>query len=129
VSVSIHPSNHSFTVKKIENLEFQLNKHPAAVYYNTGKPNLFRIYIDVTLGDLKHKLTQLNCRLHSRDERRVTDIEYRRLSVCSEETVLFTNMKLKNDGNVRTMFSIFAQYMTKGPNELDAKLAFVSIII
>jgi hypothetical protein len=31
-------------------------------------------------------------------------------------------MKLKNDGDVRTMFSIFAQYMTKAPIEYDAKL-------
>jgi hypothetical protein len=30
-------------------------------------------------------------------------------------------MKLKNDGDLRIMLSIFAQYMTKGPNELDAK--------
>jgi hypothetical protein len=29
-------------------------------------------------------------------------------------------MKLKNDGDVRIMLSIFAQYMTKGSNELDA---------
>jgi hypothetical protein len=31
-------------------------------------------------------------------------------------------MILKNDGDVRTIFYIFAQYMTKGPVELDAKL-------
>jgi hypothetical protein len=31
-------------------------------------------------------------------------------------------MRLTNDGDVRTMFSIFSQYMTKGPIELDAKL-------
>jgi hypothetical protein len=31
-------------------------------------------------------------------------------------------MKLKNDGDMRTMFSIFTQYMTKGPIELNAKL-------
>jgi hypothetical protein len=35
---------------------------------------------------------------------------------------MFTNMKLKNDDSVRTMFSFFAQYMTKGPIELDDKL-------
>ncbi|MCI46011.1 matrix metalloproteinase, partial [Trifolium medium] len=31
-------------------------------------------------------------------------------------------MKLQNDGDVRTMFSIFSRYMTRGPIELDAKL-------
>jgi hypothetical protein len=31
-------------------------------------------------------------------------------------------MILQNDGNVRTMFSIFSQYMTKGPIELEATL-------
>ncbi|MCI94974.1 hypothetical protein A2U01_0116272, partial [Trifolium medium] len=41
---------------------------------------------------------------------------------CLDGTVLFTNMKLHNDDDVRTMFSIFSQYMTKGPIELDAKL-------
>ncbi|MCI92154.1 hypothetical protein A2U01_0113450, partial [Trifolium medium] len=29
-------------------------------------------------------------------------------------------MKFQNDGDVRTMFSIFSRYMTKGPIELDA---------
>jgi hypothetical protein len=31
-------------------------------------------------------------------------------------------MKLQNDGDVRTMFSIFAQCMTRIPIELNAKL-------
>jgi hypothetical protein len=35
---------------------------------------------------------------------------------------MFTNMRLTNDGDVRKMFSIFSQYMTKGLIELDAKL-------
>ncbi|MCI45556.1 hypothetical protein A2U01_0066795, partial [Trifolium medium] len=37
-------------------------------------------------------------------------------------TVLFTSMKLQNDGNVRTMFSIFSQYSMKGSIKLDATL-------
>ncbi|KAK2415168.1 hypothetical protein QL285_037674 [Trifolium repens] len=52
-----------------------------------GEKNLFRIHVNVTLGDLKHKLTQLNGCVHHRDQRRVTDVEYRRLSVCSDGTV------------------------------------------
>jgi hypothetical protein len=35
---------------------------------------------------------------------------------------MLTNMRLRNDGDVRTMFSIFSIYMTKGQIELDAKL-------
>jgi hypothetical protein len=38
----------------MENIEFQPGTHLAAVYYNDGEPNLFKIHIDVTLGDLKH---------------------------------------------------------------------------
>jgi hypothetical protein len=71
--------------------------------------------------NLKHQLTQLNDRLHYCDDRRVTDLAYRRPSVCSDGTIVFTNMKLKNDGDVRIMLSIFAQYMTKGSDELNAK--------
>jgi hypothetical protein len=31
-------------------------------------------------------------------------------------------MELQNDGNVRTMFYIFSQYMTNEPIKIDAKL-------
>jgi hypothetical protein len=98
----------------MENLKFQTNTHLPAVYYNREESNLFRIHVDVTLGDLNHQLTQLNSRFHFQDQRRVTEVEYRRPSVCSDETVLFTNMKLQNNDDVRTMFSIFSWYMTNG---------------
>ncbi|MCI68385.1 hypothetical protein A2U01_0089646, partial [Trifolium medium] len=52
---------------------------------------------------------QLNNLLHFRDQRRVTEIEYHRPSVCSNGTVRYTGMKLQNDGDVRTMFSIFSR--------------------
>jgi hypothetical protein len=92
----------------LEILEFQQSAHLAAVYYNGGKPNLFRIHIDVTLADLKHQLSQFNGRLHLLDQRRVTGVEYHHLLVCSDGTVLFTNMKLQNDGDMTTMFSILS---------------------
>ncbi|KAK2414869.1 hypothetical protein QL285_037407 [Trifolium repens] len=76
---------------------------------NNGKSNLFRIHVDVTLVDLKHQLSQLNGHLNSHDVSRVTGVEYLRSSVCSDGNVLFTNMKLQNDADVRTMFSIFSQ--------------------
>ncbi|KAK2422680.1 hypothetical protein QL285_033193 [Trifolium repens] len=108
----------------MENLEFQPNTHIAAVYYNWGNANLFRIHVDVSLGDLKHQLTQLNGRVNHWDQRRVADVEYRRPSICSDGTILFTSMKLQTDGDVRTFFSIFSQFMTNwrqgwlGPSNL-----------
>jgi hypothetical protein len=117
---------HSHFKKK---LEFQQSTRLAAIYYNGGKSNIFRVHVDATLADLKHQLTQLNSRLHFCNERRVTDLEYYCHSVCSDETVLFTNMKLQNDGDVRTVFSIVSQHMTKGSIELDVKLVrFVQVI-
>jgi hypothetical protein len=120
----IHSWLLSFKVlkKKMENLKFQQNTYIAAMYYNGGKWYLFKIHIDVTLTDLKYQLTQVNSRLHLRDDRRVTDLEYRRMSVCSDGTILLTSMKLLNDDDVRTMFSIFARYMINGPIGLDTKL-------
>ncbi|MCH83899.1 hypothetical protein A2U01_0004727, partial [Trifolium medium] len=58
------------------------------------------------------ELSQLNGRLHFGDARRVTDVEYRRPSVCSDKIVLFTNMKLQNDGDVRTnvLYFLSVQY-------------------
>ncbi|MCI26250.1 hypothetical protein A2U01_0047445, partial [Trifolium medium] len=70
------------------------NTHLAAVYYNHRKPNLLRIQVDVTLADLKH---QLKSRLHFRDRRKETDVEYRCPSVCSDKTVL---------GCIKNLFSI-----------------------
>jgi hypothetical protein len=35
---------------------------------------------------------------------------------------LFTNVKLRNNGDVRTMFSVFSRYRTNVPIELDASL-------
>ncbi|KAK2404898.1 hypothetical protein QL285_054200 [Trifolium repens] len=106
----------------MEKLEFKSNTHIVVVYYNGGNVNLFRIDVDVTLGDLRHQLTQLNGHVNHRGQRKVTDVEYCRPSVCSDGTVLFTSMKLQTDGDVRTMFSIFSQFMTKGSIELEARL-------
>ncbi|PNX55108.1 hypothetical protein L195_g048734, partial [Trifolium pratense] len=99
--------------------DFQPNTSLAAVYYNNGTPNLVRIHDDITLFDLKRRLNSI---LHFREQRKVTEIMYRRPSVCTDGTVLFTKMELLTDDDVRTMFSIFTWYMTKGPIELDATL-------
>lgn len=49
-------------------------------------------------------------------------VEFRRLSTYSAGSVQFSWMKLMNNDDVRTMFSIFGQYSTRGPIELDASL-------
>ncbi|MCI77163.1 hypothetical protein A2U01_0098433, partial [Trifolium medium] len=69
-------------------------------------PNLVRIHDDVTLSDLKRQLNNL---LQFDDQRRVTEIVYRRPSICADGTVLFTKMELQTDDDVRTMFSIFTR--------------------
>jgi len=56
------------------------------------------------------------------DTRMVDDVEYRRPSTDSSESLRFSRMKLKNNDDVRTVFSIFCQYSTRGPIEFDASL-------
>jgi hypothetical protein len=104
-------------------LTYRVNTHLAAVYYNNGTPHLFRINADVKFAALKQQLDQLNNRLNSRnDTRTVTSIEYRKPSIGSDGCITFTKMKLENDVDIQTMFSIYSQYSTKGPIELEATL-------
>ncbi|KAK2377457.1 hypothetical protein QL285_078130 [Trifolium repens] len=107
----------------MENLEYRPNTRLAAVYFNGGNANLLRIHVNVTLADLKNQLYEINNWLRFRDQRRVTDVEYYCPSgTTSEGTLLFTNVKLRNNGDVRTMFSVFSRYRTNVPIELDASL-------
>lgn len=46
--------------------------------------------------------------------RRVTSVEYRLLLIGSDGHVKFTKMKLQNNNDVRTMFSIFGRYTFNG---------------
>jgi hypothetical protein len=95
----------------------------AAVYYNGGTPpHLFRIRNDVTLYELKDELEQMNRQLNRKDTRRVVGVEYRCSSSDSAKSLCFSRMKLTNDDDVRTMFSVFGQHSTRGPIELDASL-------
>jgi hypothetical protein len=41
-------------------------------------------------------------------------VEYRHPSICSDGSVLFTNMRLTNDGDMRTMFTIFFSVHDEG---------------
>ena len=102
---------------------FDPNTKLAAVYYNGGTPpHLFRICEDVTLSGLKDELDQINRQLNRRDARRVVGVEYRFPLSNSARSLRFSRMKLTNDGDVRTMFSVFGQHNTRGLIELDASL-------
>jgi len=102
---------------------FDSNAKLAAVYYNSGiPPRLFRIHNDVTLSRLKDELDQINCQLNHRDTRRVVGVEYRCPLSDSVGSLRFSRMKLTNDDDVRTMFSVFGQHCARGPIEFDASL-------
>ncbi|PNX58696.1 hypothetical protein L195_g051042, partial [Trifolium pratense] len=95
----------------------------AAVYYNHGKPILFRINDDETFVGLKQQLNQLNRTVNNRnDNRTVSSLKYRKSSIGSDGRITFTDMMLENNDEIQTMFSIFEQYSTRGPIELDATL-------
>jgi hypothetical protein len=82
------------------------------------KSNFLRVRVDVMLLDLKDQHDQINNRFNHKDTRRMYSVEYRHPSTDSDGSVRFDQMKLHNDDDVRTMFSIFA----KRPNKLDASL-------
>ena len=93
---------------------FDPNTKLAAVYYNGGTSlHLFRIRDDVTLSGLKDELDQINCQLNRRDTRRVVGVEYRCPLSDSAGSLRFSRMKLTNDDDVRTMFSVFGQHITR----------------
>ena len=102
---------------------FDSNTKLAAVYYNgETPPHLFRIRNNVTLSALKDELGQINCQLNHRDTRRVVGVEYQCPLPDSARSLRFSRMKLTNDDDMRTMFSVFGQHSTRGPIELDASL-------
>jgi hypothetical protein len=104
-----------FHFQNIEILEFQQNTHLAAVCYNNGKSSLFRIRVGVTLSDLKHHLNQLNSCLHFRDDKRVANVEYRHLSVCSDGIVLHqheTSKRRRLENNVLYFLSVHRSVQT-----------------
>ncbi|KAK2388663.1 hypothetical protein QL285_062320 [Trifolium repens] len=104
-------------------LTYRRDTHLAAVYFDGEKPNMFRIFVDATLVDLKQQLDEINrCCINPNDDRTVTNVEYRKPSMGSDGSLTFTNMKLEKNEDIRTMFSVYSQYSTKRPIELDAKL-------
>ncbi|KAK2369611.1 hypothetical protein QL285_082733 [Trifolium repens] len=98
----------------------RMRSHLAAVYFNSGRPNLFRINDDETYDGLKQQLNQI---VNNRnDNRTVSSLTYRKPSIGSDGSISFTSMKLENNNDVDMMLSTFKQFSTKGPIELDATL-------
>jgi len=111
------------TLKLWEFPGFDPNTKLTAVYFNGGKPpHLFRIRNNVTLSGRKDELDQINRKLNHRDTRRVVGVEYRCPLFESVGSLHFSRIKLTNDDDVRTMFSVFGQHSTTGSIELDASL-------
>jgi hypothetical protein len=52
----------------------------------------------------------------------VVSVEYRCPLSDSAGSLRFNRMKLTNNDDVRTMFSVFGQHSTRGPIELDDSL-------
>ena len=103
--------------------DFDLNTKLAAVYYNGGTPpHLFTIRHDVTLSGLEDELDQINRQLNHRDTRKVVNVEYRCPLSDLARSLRFSRLKLTNDDDVRTMFSVFGQHSTRWLIELDASL-------
>ncbi|KEH16939.1 hypothetical protein MTR_0064s0170 [Medicago truncatula] len=99
----------------MENSVFNLNTKLVVVYYNGEKPpHLFRIRTDITHSGLKSQLNEINLELNRRDTQRVDGVEYRRPPTDSSRSLWFSLMKLMNDDDVRTMFSIFFSTIQEG---------------
>jgi len=102
---------------------FNLNTKLAVVNYNGGTPpHLFRIRNYITLLGLQDELDQINRQLNNRDTRMVVGVKYRCPLSDSAGSLLFSRMKLTNNDDVRTMFSVFGQHSTRGPIKLDSSL-------
>lgn len=62
------------------------------------------VWVDVTMFGLKDQLSQINHRLNHKDKRMMNIVEYRRPQADSNGSFWFTEMKVRNDDDVRTMF-------------------------
>jgi hypothetical protein len=90
-------------------LTYRRDTHLAAVYFNNEAPNMFQIYVDATVVDLKQQLDEINrCCNNRNDDRTVTSVEYRKPSLRFDGTVAFSKMQLQKDDDIRNMFSIYS---------------------
>jgi len=78
-----------------------------SVGFKGGNPQMFMVrYINITLKGLKDQLDEINQGLNSGDTRRVKCIWYKRPTL-DDGRITFCRLELKNDDDVRNMFSIF----------------------
>ena len=77
------------------------------VRFNGGNRQMFKVrYINVTLKCLDDQLDEINQGLNPGDTRRVKCIWYERPTL-DDGRITFSWLELKNDDDVRSMFSIF----------------------
>ena len=78
-----------------------------SVRFNGGNPQMFKVwYINVTLKGLKDQLDEIKQGLNPSDTRRVKSIWYK-CPTLDNGRITFCRLELKNDDDVRSMFSIF----------------------
>jgi hypothetical protein len=77
------------------------------IHFNGGNPQMLKVrYINVTLKGLKDQLDEINQGLNPGDTRWVKYISYERPTL-DDERITFSRLQLKNDYDVRSIFSIF----------------------
>lgn len=82
-----------------------LNMKLAAIYYKVENPICSRsVFIDVTLSGFTDQPDEMNNFLNHKNTRRLDNVEHRLPSTDLIGSVHFTQMKLMNDNNVKTMF-------------------------
>jgi len=81
------------------------------IRFNGENPQMFKVrYINVTLKGLKDQLDEINQELNPGATRRVKYILYERPTL-DDGRITFSRLELKNDNDVRSMFSIFWQHI------------------
>jgi len=90
--------------------ETMTNQFNVCVRFNGGNLQMFKVwYISITLKGLKDQLDEINQGLNPGDTRRMEYIWYERPTL-DEGRITFSRLELKNDDELRSMFSIFWQH-------------------
>ncbi|XP_058761212.1 uncharacterized protein LOC131634558 [Vicia villosa] len=99
----------------------QTYPHLTFVYFSSGYliPLQFRFLRDTPFAEL---IPTLNSLLQYLENQKVVKLEYRSPSFDDEGNVKFTPFEIKNDDDLKIMWTTFQRYSSKGPIELDAKL-------
>jgi len=78
-----------------------------SIRFNGENPHMFKVrYINVTLKGLKDQLNEINQGLNPGDTKRVEYVWYERPTL-DDERITFRRVELKNNEDMRSMFSIF----------------------